>query len=107
MRILRTRDGRKIGNGIIIQEITEGLKPSSAEYLEQTSQKLWLVETDFGNRLRLTDREIDNYFFKPEELSEHMRIMTTVHVYETWSRDRHALIFQNTHPEPKEETDAL
>jgi hypothetical protein len=58
---LYTKDGATLGNAIVIGQTT----PSSeamADWLVQTKQRLWLVETDFGNKMKLTDREVDAYF---------------------------------------------
>lgn len=56
---LMTKDGRTIGNAIVIRETTA---PAAMEYLQSTGQKLWLIETDFGNRVSLCDNEIHDMF---------------------------------------------
>ena len=45
--ILHTRDGRKIGNAIIIGR--EGY--------------FWKVKTDYGNEITLTSEDIDDFFY--------------------------------------------
>lgn len=58
---LHTRDGSQIGNAVIVKQLTP--KGSMAAYLKDNgNQKLWLVETDFGNRMTMCDREIDTAF---------------------------------------------
>jgi hypothetical protein len=57
---LYTKDGTLIGNGIVIKEVKP--HPSAEEYLKKTNQKVWLVETDFGNQTRLCDREIEEFY---------------------------------------------
>jgi hypothetical protein len=58
---LATRDGLQIGNAIVIKEV----KPRSeqiTQLLKAKDQKLWLIETDFGNLCRLSDSEIHQLF---------------------------------------------
>ena len=50
--VLHTKDGRNIGNGIVL-EVHYSL------YFEP----YYLVKTDFGNLLRLTDLEINELFY--------------------------------------------
>lgn len=55
--ILHTKDGREIGNAIVIKN--EG--------------NFNIVKTDYGNEVKLTDREIEKLFYvahldEPEEL---------------------------------------
>lgn len=45
---LATKDGRQIGNAIV---------------LERLGEDLWLIETDFGNTARLNVKEIDHWFY--------------------------------------------
>jgi len=83
-RILYTKDGTKSGNAILIRQIepTE-LKdiPCLNTYLADTGQKLYWVETDFGNNMRLSTNEINEQFvFGPHRN------------YNDWLRDRQALI---------------
>lgn len=65
---LTTLDGAKVGNGIIVREITTdkmnpfAVKGGLPEYLESTGQKLWLVETDFGNRMTLSTNEVHEFY---------------------------------------------
>lgn len=61
MQILHTKDSTKNGNAILVKEIEPtgfGMK----EYLK--GRPLWLVESDFGNRMKLTDREINEMFHR-------------------------------------------
>lgn len=95
MRILRTRDGRNIGNAIVICEITDDITPTLKKYLDKTGQKLWLVETDFGNRTIFSDRDIDNYFYTDAELNRGQLIMSNNSSYDRWNRDRQDLINKN------------
>ena len=58
--ILHTKDGRKIGNAIIIGR----------------SGYYWIVKTDYGNELKLTEEEIRNAFyiaFKDEDNTEELQ----------------------------------
>lgn len=58
---LATRDGLQIGNAIVIQEV----QPRTSlikDLLAAKDQKFWLIETDFGNRCRLSDGEINQLF---------------------------------------------
>jgi hypothetical protein len=57
---LMTLDGSKIGNAIIIKEVIP--TGSLVQYLAGTGQKLWLIETDFGNQVRCCDNEIHELF---------------------------------------------
>lgn len=76
---LATLDGERIGNAIVIREAEP---PAAAiEYLASTGQKFWLIETDFGNRVELSDNEIHELFS--------LRFVTT---YDEWSSDRRELI---------------
>ncbi len=58
--LLATLDGSKMGNGIVIKEISP--HPSAAKYLAATNQKMWLIQTDFGNICRLSDNEIHEFY---------------------------------------------
>jgi hypothetical protein len=58
---LMTKDGRTIGNAIVIKE-TEPSSEAMKDFIRNTGQKLWLIETDFGNRAKLTDNEINEWF---------------------------------------------
>lgn len=55
---LSTRDGRKIGNAIVI---------GAASYTPRTTTmsplSCWLIETDFGNRLTLLEAELAELFY--------------------------------------------
>lgn len=57
---LITKDGHNTGNGIIVRETKP--HPAAAEYLKKTNQRVWLVETDFGNRTTFCDREIEEFY---------------------------------------------
>jgi hypothetical protein len=74
MRTLLTRDGRQIGNAIIVEEIENKHGP----------EKLFLVETDFGNRCKLNQAEIEAWFYPGREAS-----------YAEWSTDRTNVRFHN------------
>lgn len=58
--LLCTIDGTKMGNAIVIGEAP--VPPAALEYLHATSQKLWSIETDFGNMAVLTTNEIFEFF---------------------------------------------
>lgn len=89
MRTLFTRDGRRMGNAIIIEETRP--PQAAAEYLAKTGQKMWLIETDFGNYLRLTDNEIDEHFYRLDELDELQQAHCQAATYAEWSHDRREL----------------
>lgn len=56
---LFTQDGRCCGNAIIVREISsDGYHHTLVEHLKKTNQKFWLIETDFGNRMKLSSNEI-------------------------------------------------
>jgi len=82
-RTLFTKDGRRTGNAIVIKEVqpkTEALK----SFLAQTNSKIYLLETDFGDRLEMSREEIERQFnWGPR---------TT---YEEWAADRAELREQN------------
>lgn len=54
---LATRDGRRIGNAIILQRAE-----APARTFTRDPQPCWVIETDFGNRLTLTETEIGGLF---------------------------------------------
>lgn len=58
--LLTTLDGTKMGNGIVIKEVSP--HPSAAEYCQKTNQKCWKIQTDFGNVCTLTDNEIHEFY---------------------------------------------
>lgn len=68
-RLLHTKDGRALGNAIIT---------GPCEIKDWGT--VWPVETDFGNRLKMTANEIVSCF--------HMGKHTSV---KRWRQDRHAL----------------
>ena len=57
---LFTRDGSRIGNAIVVKEAETPEELRGC--LKKTGQKLWLLETDFGNNLRYSDNEIHEVF---------------------------------------------
>lgn len=57
--ILKTRDGRKIGNAIIIDIVR---KP----YTE--NDRLYVIKTDYGNMAELTEFEIKEFFYDPLDI---------------------------------------
>lgn len=61
MLTLHTKDPDRTGNAIIVREIAP-TESTLVEYFQ--GRKLWLVETDFGNRMKLTDQEIDEMFIR-------------------------------------------
>lgn len=69
--ILHTKDGRKIGNAIVISN--EGIYNN--------------VKTDYGNEVRLTDREIDELFYVAySEFSEEEKY----HLLQALGKHKHA-----------------
>jgi len=54
---LYTRDGRKCGNAIILREYNQ----------EKYNYKGYVVKTDFGHVMKLTETEIKQFFYDPEE----------------------------------------
>lgn len=58
---LTTLDGAQIGNAIVIQKQPRNYR---GELIDDTdaSKRLWLIETDFGNRLICTENEIHELF---------------------------------------------
>lgn len=81
MLTLFSKDGSRTGNAIIIRQV-EPSSQSMKDYLR--GRPLWLIETDFGNRFRYTDREIDEQFIRGNHVS-----------YEQWKSDREGLRQQN------------
>lgn len=67
MQTLYTKDGRKVGNAILIKHSGESFN----------GKPLFLVETDFGNQLNLTTHEIDGWFNRGELMD-----------YDQWKRAR-------------------
>ena len=82
MLTLQTKNSKAHGNAIIVRQI-EPSSQSMKDYLQ--GRPLWLVETDFGNRMRLTDREIDDMFHRSKDPTD----------YEQWKHDRAELRQQN------------
>lgn len=75
-RILFTKDGRRTGNAIVIKEIQPSSE-SMKRFLAIDNSKLYLVETDFGNRMKLSTNELNNMFdLGPKES------------YKKWAADR-------------------
>jgi hypothetical protein len=77
---LFTRNGAKIGNAMVIREV-KASSEAMAEFLLAKGEKLWLIETDFGNRVRMSNSEI-NSLFTLGYLRDHDR----------WWEDRLAII---------------
>lgn len=78
-RILFTKDGRRTGNAIVIKEI-EPSSESMKRFLAIDNSKLYLVETDFGNRMKLSTKELNSMFdLGPRES------------YKKWAADRSEL----------------
>ncbi len=74
---LFTRDGSKIGNAVIIKQAGHTSSfPGSRDYIP-----LWLIETDFGNRTKMSESGI-NTLFTLGYLRDHNR----------WWDDRLAII---------------
>jgi hypothetical protein len=72
-KLLPTKDGRKIGNAVVVTS---------------DAPDRWLLETDFGNTLRLSYSELDSLFhldFEPE-IDEQPRTL------ERWFADRLRLV---------------
>lgn len=67
-KILWTDNGQRVGNGILYAKEPSKYRPEVM---------LNLVETDFGNRMRLTDEELDGYYTVGPETD-----------YERWKSDR-------------------
>lgn len=67
--VLHTKDGRKVGNAIVVQTIDRGERP----------HPIHRILTDFGNEAWMTEREIRDLF--------HVRKNTSV---KRWLRDREA-----------------
>lgn len=55
---LSTRDGRRFGNGVIVQIHNENY--GGVEMM------FYVILTDFGNQVVLIEKEIEKYFFPPE-----------------------------------------
>ncbi len=53
--LLYTKDGRKIGNGIVLK--------LGVINIDGKLKALYTVKTDFGNIVRLTEIEIDEFFY--------------------------------------------
>lgn len=81
MQILYTKNPIQHGNAIIVREVDK-LDRKMIDWL--AGRKLWVVETDFGNRMRLTDREIDEFYTRGDERS-----------YKEWLFDKRMLMEQN------------
>ncbi len=73
--VLWTRDGSKVGNGIIYGVANSTYRPTVL---------LYLVETDFGNRMRLTQGELEAYYVVGPERD-----------YAKWKADRIDIANQN------------
>lgn len=85
-----------MGNAFLIREhepATQGLR----DYLAKTGQKMWLIETDFGNFVRLSDNEIKELFHDPDPSEIPARETS----YDRWRTDRQALRLK-TYVEPSD-----
>ena len=82
MLTLQTKNSKAHGNAIIVCQV-EPSSQSMKDYLK--GRPLWLVETDFGNRMKLTDSEIDEMFHRSKAPTD----------YEQWKHDRAELRQQN------------
>lgn len=74
MQILYTKNPKCHGNAIIVAEY-DPTENTLINYLN--GRKMWIVESDFGNRMKLTDNEIDEYYNRGD-----------MHDYQDWARDR-------------------
>lgn len=75
-KALWTNDPTKVGNGILYAKETSSYQPHVT---------LNLVETDFGNRMRLTDDELDELYTVGPERD-----------YAQWRADRDSVRLNNT-----------
>jgi len=72
-----------MGNAIVRRQIPdEDICQSMLDYLK--GRPLWEIETDFGNRIRLTDNEIDEMFIRGGEED-----------YDEWASGKAELARQN------------
>lgn len=56
--IIPTKDGRKVGNAVIISSVTTNV------------DTFYTIKTDIGNVLTLTLKELESYFYPPTYLSK-------------------------------------
>jgi hypothetical protein len=54
---LLTKDGRKCGNAVIVERVKSMLTPRWSG---------WIVVTDAGNEMNLTEPELDELFYPPK-----------------------------------------
>lgn len=90
---LMTKDGRSIGNAIVVQQIEPSAYAKAGgmdDYLKTTGQRLWLIETDFGNQVKYTDREIGEFF--------NLGFQQT---YTRWLEARSEALWKVQNPEPE------
>lgn len=73
---LFTKDGSNTGNAIIINQ-TEPSSEAMADWMKANNETLWLVETDFGNKVKLTTSEINAGYWLGYQKS-----------YDSWFKDR-------------------
>lgn len=82
---LFTVDGSRIGNAIVVKKIGQGRRIVSHDDIGKDNlplmQDIWLIETDFGNSCRMSDREIFSHFTLGKQ-----------HDYDKWWDDRLATI---------------
>lgn len=88
---LATKDGRKFGNAIIIHEYLvdytqyEGKEPEP---------RIWVIETDFGNILRMDEKQIEEVWYVLEE-DPYMALIAeegNSTVLGRWMTDRYNLV---------------
>lgn len=58
---LMTKDGRTIGNAIVIGQTGNTRKWKDPKSIKEV-EPIWLIETDFGNRAQLSTSEIHEWF---------------------------------------------
>lgn len=82
---LATIDGRKVGNAVISRQMLLG-SVNDRRYIsddavckESPFDFYWEVITDIGNKLLLTDKEVQELFYPPRwvmDLSQHPRLLS-------------------------------
>jgi hypothetical protein len=83
---LFTKDGRRVGNGIITGQMDHRLESMGT---------VWSVITDFGNDMRLTERELEEFYhldYEPEA-------GPYPHSLEDWMQSRRILVLGEPDPE--------
>ncbi len=59
---LHTKDGSKMGNAIVLAKIGQTRVWDNLKSSNYEMQDIWLIETDFGNHVRLSVCEIEELF---------------------------------------------